>query len=373
MLDELGRSGQNEYFEVDEQRRLIKLARPIQLTEDCMLCHGDPSKSPSKDGRDLLGFRMEGWHTGETHGAFLLAASLDRVDAVVRAGMIGVLTWVAPLSLLIGLGVYKLTAGGFMRLLKVVESVGQGAARLNETSEQISGASAALADGVNRQAASLQETSASGRELQKRTEHNMDRSEATALLATRAGTELETVQARLGLMQGAVDGIGTANNKIQQIIQVIDGLAFQTNILALNAAVEAARAGEAGQGFAVVADEVRSLAQRSAKAARDTAALIEESTAQGASGSERLKQVNGAFGVLAEAIRGIVGAVDEMRENGRSQMQDIQYILSAVGRGEQEITEASSHAEEGAATAQSLREEARLLEETVARLRELAR
>ena len=93
-----------DYFEVDEKGNEILYARPIVLSADCLMCHGDPANSPKKDGKDMLGFRMEGWHEGDRHGAFLLRAKLDRVDAVVKAGMGRSALWLLPLSIGVGGG-----------------------------------------------------------------------------------------------------------------------------------------------------------------------------------------------------------------------------------------------------------------------------
>jgi len=362
-----------EYFAVDAERREIVLARPIRLTEDCMLCHGQPSASPRGDGKDLLGFPMEGWRTGQVHGAFVLRSSMDRVDAVVRAGMTQVALWVVPFSLLVGGFVYWLTRRSFALFTGGMDVVLQGSGRVSITSGQIAAASLSLAECVNRQVANLQRTASAGRQLQLGTERNTESSEVAVRLTDRSDTDVAEARQTLSRMEGAMGGIGESSARIRKIIAVIDGLAFQTNILALNAAVEAARAGDAGLGFAVVADEVRSLAQRSAEAARDTAVLIEESIEQGANGQRQLLEVKKAFTSLTSEFQQIRQAVISVREGGSVQMREIRCILDAVRAMEHLANETSSHAEEGAAVAQSLGEEAKLLDRTVQELHELAR
>lgn len=302
---EAGNSG--EYFAVDSARREILLARPIPLTEDCMLCHGPPAASPTGNGRDLLGFRMEGWRPGQVHGAFLLRSSMDRVDAAVRAGMTQVALWLVPFSILVGGFVYWLTTRSFAHFTGGMDVVLNGAGRVAATSRQIASASAALADGVNRQVTSLQQTATAGRQLQAGTERNTGISEAAVRLTDHSDRDVAAAEETLARMEQAMGGIGDSSRRIRKIIAVIDALAFQTNILALNAAAEAARAGDAGLGFAVVADEVRSLAQRSAEAARDTATLIEESIQQGANGQQQLLEVKNAFTSLTREFHEIRG------------------------------------------------------------------
>lgn len=373
ILEALETTSQGEYFAVDTERREIVLARPIRLTEDCMLCHGQPSTSPGGDGKDLLGFRMEGWRTGQVHGAFLLRASMDHVDAVVRAGMMQVALWVVPFSLLVGGFVYWLTRRSFALFTGGMGSVLEGSGRVANTSRQIAAASLSLAECVNQQVASLQQTSSAGLQLQRGTERNTESSEAAVRLTDNSDSDVADARQTLALMEWAMGGIGESSERIRKIIAVIDGLAFQTNILALNAAVEAARAGNAGLGFAVVAEEVRSLAQRSAEAARDTAQLIEASSEQGVKGQRQLVEVKKAFESLTSEFQQIRRSVVSVRDAGSEQMQEIRHILAAVRAMENLASETSSHAEEGAAVAQSLGDEAQLLENTVKELDRLAR
>jgi methyl-accepting chemotaxis protein/methyl-accepting chemotaxis protein-1 (serine sensor receptor) len=169
----------------------------------------------------------------------------------------------------------------------------------------------------------------------------------------------------------AMSEIHSQSGKISKIIKAIDEIAFQTNILALNAAVEAARAGEAGMGFAVVADEVRNLAQRSAQAARDTAALIEESIAKSHDGKSKVDRV-------ATAIRAIIGEaakvkslVDEMNAGSSRQGQGMEQIARAINQMEQVTQQTAANAQQGAAAATELTAQSGALKDIMARLTEL--
>ncbi len=343
-----------EYFAVDENAQEMVYARPIALTADCLMCHGDGSQSATHDGKDLLGFQMEGWKTGDPHGMFLLRTKMDRVDAVVRAGMLQTLLWLLPLSLVVGVLVYWLISRIAARLKSLTESVSTGSAEVTSAAAQIAQQSQALAQGASQQAGSLEETSAAAEQITAMARKNGDN-------AQQAATEMEKVRARvtdsdrsLGEMIVSMREINDSSGKISRIIKVIDEISFQTNILALNAAVEAARAGDAGQGFAVVADEVRNLASRSATAAKDTAGLIEESLAKSNAGSTKLTQVVTVFSGIAESAAKVKVLIDEVSLGSAEQTRGIEQVLRSIQQMDQ-ITQASAaSAEEGAATSEEL-------------------
>jgi len=166
--------------------------------------------------------------------------------------------------------------------------------------------------------------------------------------------------------------INDSSGKISKIIKVIDEIAFQTNILALNAAVEAARAGEAGMGFAVVADEVRNLAQRSAQAAKDTAALIEESIATSNEGSTQLQRVADVVGSITEAANKVKVLVDEVNIGSQEQAKGIEEIARALTEMDKVTQGTAASAEQSASASQEMSAQAQALSLIVDELRTIA-
>jgi len=166
----------------------------------------------------------------------------------------------------------------------------------------------------------------------------------------------------------AMGDIKNSSDKVAKIIKVIDEIAFQTNILALNAAVEAARAGEAGMGFAVVADEVRNLAQRCAQAAKDTAALIEESIAKSKDGKAKVDQVAVAIRAITEESGKVKTLVEEVSLGSLEQTRGIEQVAKALTQMEQVTQQSAANAEESAAASEQLTAQASALMEVVHQL-----
>jgi hypothetical protein len=358
-----------EYFAVDEKANELVYARPIVLSADCLPCHGDPANSPTRNGKDMLGFRMEGWRDGDRHGMFLLRSKLGRVDAVVKAGMIQAALWLLPLSLCIGVGVYFLISRISNKLRALIQSISDGSAQVADAAAQISTSSQALAQGATEQAASLEETSSVNEQITSLTRSNAANLQSAAEEMDRVDRRVKDSHAALGEMVASMNDIKASSGKIASIIRVIDGIAFQTNILALNAAVEAARAGEAGAGFAVVADEVRNLAQRSAQAARDTAPLIEESIAKSNAGGSKLEQVTAAVNGITESAAKVKTFVDQVNQGSREQARGIEQVSKVIQQMSQVTQSSAANSEEGAAASEELSAQAQSMDSVARHLR----
>ena len=253
-------------------------------------------------------------------------------------------------------------------LRELANDLSDGADQLANAAAQVSSSSQSLAQGASQQAASLEETSASSEEINSMARQNSENSGAAADLMTQSQQKFDQTNQSLDQMVLAMGEINTQSGKISKIIKVIDEIAFQTNILALNAAVEAARAGEAGLGFAVVAGEVRNLAQRSAQAARDTAALIEESIAKSNEGRVKVDQVTAAIRAITDESGKVKILVDEVSLGSREQTRGVEQVAKAVAQMERVTQTTAASAEESAAAAEELNAQSETVKNIVERL-----
>jgi hypothetical protein len=226
--------------------------------------------------------------------------------------------------------------------------------QVTSASGQVAASSQSLSQGATTQAASLEETSASMEEMASMTRKNAENTQQAAALMAETDRLVHSANASLDEMVTSMTAIKESSDKVSKIIKTIDEIAFQTNILALNAAVEAARAGEAGMGFAVVADEVRALAQRSAQAAKDTAALIEESIARSAEGQHKVTQVGESIQSITTSAVKVKGLIDEVSEASRQQAQGIDQVTQAITQMEKVTQGTAATAEESAAASEEL-------------------
>jgi methyl-accepting chemotaxis protein len=294
----------------------------------------------------------------------VLAASSAEAHAQVAKGRWTVFL-VSLCSLFAGAALLFVASRLSSTVRNVVALLDAGAHQLVSAASQVSASSEALARGASDQAASIEESSASSHEVNSMAQRNAEHSSSAAALVVESQQHFAEVDAALEDLEQATARITSSSGKISQIIKVIEEIAFQTNILALNAAVEAARAGDAGLGFAVVADEVRNLAQRCAKAAKDTAGLIEESIESSRPVKDRLDRVS-------QIIRGTSGQLDTIRRlseeislASREQTRGVEQMAANLTKLEQITQRTAATAEENAGAGQHLNEESAALKTVV--------
>jgi len=225
---------------------------------------------------------------------------------------------------------------------------------MTSAAAQVSSAAQTLAQGASQQARTLDLVAASTAEIDSETSTNAADSQEAAQLTQKSTEAVLDANGRLKQMQHSMQEISDSSGKVSKIIQVIDGIAFQTNILALNAAVEAARAGEAGLGFAVVADEVRNLAQRCSQAAKDTSELIEQSMAKSNEGSQRLNQVATAIASITGSTEKVKSLIDKVNVTSRDEARRTQALVTSVSEIQQVTQSSAASAEESAAAGEEL-------------------
>ena len=251
-------------------------------------------------------------------------------------------------------------------LANVVSNVRQNSESVATASAQIAQGNQDLSQRTEEQASALEETAASMEELSSTVKQNADNAKQANQLAQGASVVAIRGGDVVGQVVQTMKGINDSSKRIADIITVIDGIAFQTNILALNAAVEAARAGEQGRGFAVVATEVRSLASRSAEAAKEIKSLINASVERVEQGTALVDQAGTTMAEVVGSIRRVTDIMGEISAASAEQSTGVAQVGAAVSQMDQVTQQNAALVEESAAAAESLKEQAQQLVQTVA-------
>ena len=295
-----------------------------------------------------------GWFVGRRG-----AQSLISVSGMAQKAAEGDLTHRAQLTSKDELGQLATAFNAMMdNLTKVVSEVRQGAEHVSTGSAEITQGNQDLSERTSQQASALEETSASMEQMTSTIKQNADNSKQANQLAVAAREVAEKGGSVTERAVEAMSEINKSSKKIADIINVIDEIAFQTNLLALNAAVEAARAGEQGRGFAVVASEVRNLAQRSATAAKEIKALINESVQKVGDGSELVNQSGQTLEEIVNSVKRVTDIISEISAASQEQAAGIDQVNKAVMQMDQSTQQNAALVEQTTSASQSMREQA---------------
>jgi methyl-accepting chemotaxis protein len=319
---------------------------------------GDLSMRIRKEGKDgffaTLADGMNGILTN-------MSTVVAEFNAVIEAGKSQDLT--ARIDVAGKSGVFEQLSSGINALMdsmmNVVQEIKAAAQSVSSGSDEIARGNADLSGRTEQQASSLEETASSMEEMTSTVKHNADNASQANQLARAARLEAEQGGAVVSNAVTAMQGINASSKKIADILGVIDEIAFQTNLLALNAAVEAARAGEQGRGFAVVASEVRTLAGRSATAAKEIKALIQESVARVDEGTKLVDQSGATLGGIVTSIKKVSDIVAEISAASQEQSSGIEQVNKAIMQMDGLTQQNAALVEEAAAAAESLQDQAR--------------
>jgi hypothetical protein len=341
-----------------------EIYQPMPVVAACIECHNE-----------FKGLKVAGVYSYRYSTAGLSQTRqqwTESVDELSRS-----LLWQTVVTSLVLLGLVGAVVVVLVRrqvsrpLDRIAGAIATGATEVESAAEQVATSSQSLADGAGQQAASLEETSASLEEMASMAKRNAESAQSARNAAAGARQSADAGAGRITALREAMSAVKSGSDDVTKILKTIDEIAFQTNILALNAAVEAARAGEAGLGFAVVADEVRSLAQRSAQAAKDTAARIESSVANSHQGSLLTEEVAVNFSEIQQRVRDLEQLVSEIARASEEQQQGISQVNTAVGEMDRVTQVNAASAEESASASAELTAQAESLKEAVTGLRHL--
>ena len=348
----------------------VVVYRPVRLSEaqGCLLCHGHPDTSPWKNGKDILGYPMENWKDGKLHGVFAVSSSMAEVKAAATNSSLSILGWAAVIAGVI-LGISFLLLRIPLRALnEVIEDLNAVEKQVVESSHGILDSSQSLSDSALQASTSLESTSSSTEEVSSMVKLNAKHAEKAKELATQAQEKALIGEAEVSKLTVSMNEITSSSKKIEEIITVIDDIAFQTNLLALNASVEAARAGDHGKGFAVVAEAVRSLAQRSATSAKEISQLINDSVAKIERGHAVVRSSESSLKEIVTTIGHLSALNTEISAASIEQSQGITQINGALMEMDK-ITQANAQqAQHCTATSSTLTEQSTILGQVVNRL-----
>ncbi len=357
-----------EVVKLEDGSKLFRCIIPLKIDEGCLKCHGDPTTSPTGDGKDIAGKSMENYKLGDIRGGISVTAPMATVSKAIISNRNFNIYGSIIFVFVVGGVVFFIVRNIIGFLKRFVQNLHEGAEQVSSASEQISASSQNLAEGSTQQASSLEETSSAIEQMSSMTSRNADSAKEANQLAIKARTSAENGSQAMQEMHDIMKEMNSGNAKVLSIIKSIDEIAFQTNLLALNAAVEAARAGEHGKGFAVVAQEVRSLAQRCAGAAKETADLINSRVECTENATKVTDKLSIALNDIVVDTKKVTDLAGEIAAGSQEQADGTLQLSKATTQMDQVTQNNAATAEEMASSSEELSAQAKSLEDRVSEL-----
>lgn len=403
-----------EHVEVTSDGQFMKVSRPVRISEKqgCLTCHGHPSTSPWKNGKDILGYAMEDQKDKDLRGSFTIISSLDPVKASVNGAVRNILLWgtlMTALALSLAFLVIRKPIAGLSELANNLSGTAEEVAAM---SAQIASTSTQLNSGVSEQAAALEETSASMEEMSAMVSRNAENAMKSQGVANGSQQNAEKGKSVVNDMIQSIEQIDQSNNEIMVQVEesnrqmseiakliadignktkVINEIVFQTKLLSFNASVEAARAGEHGKGFAVVAEEVGNLAQMSGTAASEITQILEKSISRVesivdetkskvetlmnsgrekvASGTQVARQCGEVLDEIVDGALNVSQMVSEISAGSQEQSRGVIEINKAMIQLNQITNQNTAASQESSAAAERLARQATQLRASVQMLK----
>jgi methyl-accepting chemotaxis protein len=344
----------------------FEIYKPLLVEKDCASCHTERRQG---DVLGVLSMRFSGQALQQAQGRWDQFQT-DFKRSSTLTGIVTTLVLAFSLSALLTLSVRRFAVAP---LVKATGDLDTESTQVRLAAGQLSGSSHSLAEGASELASSIEESGATLAQMAVTTSRTTERARQTREIARQTHIAAENSVRKMEALNQNIDRINSSSADVGKINQLINEIASQTNLLALNAAVEAARAGEAGMGFAVVAEEVRSLAQRSAKAAKETAVKIEGAMVSTAQGVKIGKEVGVALGEIVTRAEEVERLAAEVAGDSEQQTTGINQINTAIAQMSDVTRNNANNAEETAAAAGDLNSGAEAMKQSVADLLRLVR